>query len=119
MYSRPSTEVIVAPCALRKKTGVPPTPLNARTGLCTPPGVMRVARSKYFRERSSVVDVACLGIIALREFNRRDRGGSSQSYAEDIVFAASAKSSVSSAVTILFDGLICQFPSSSRIAHRT
>src|SRR2546425_8607647 len=84
MYSRPSTEVIVAPCAPRKKSGVPPTPLNARTGLCTPPGVTRVARSKYSRERLSVVNVACLGVIALREFNRRDRGGSSQSYAEDI-----------------------------------
>src|SRR5438552_9462403 len=59
MYSRPSTEVIVAPCALRKKTGVPPTLLNARTGLCTPPGVMRSARSKYSRERSCESKAVC------------------------------------------------------------
>src|SRR6266581_4761466 len=59
MYSRPSTEVIVAPCALRKKTGAPPTLLNARTGLCTPPGVMRWARSKYSRDRSCESKAVC------------------------------------------------------------
>src|SRR6266566_8512064 len=59
MYSRPSTEVIVAPCALRKKTGVPPTLLNARTGLCTPPGVMRWARSKYSQDRSCESKAVC------------------------------------------------------------
>src|SRR5712692_3810100 len=63
MYSRPSTDVIVAPCALRKKTGVPPTPLNARTGLCTPPGEIRTARSKYSRERSSGTIAACCEAI--------------------------------------------------------
>src|SRR6267378_3791669 len=76
MYSRPSTEVSIALCALRKKIGWPSTPLNARTGLCTPPGVMRTARSKYSRERASIVDVASLGVIAITEFNRRGRGGS-------------------------------------------
>src|SRR6267378_1252974 len=63
MYSRPSTDVIVPPCALRKKIGVPPTPLKARTGLCTPPGDTRRARSKYSRERSSVATVAGLGFM--------------------------------------------------------
>src|SRR5712692_1192723 len=59
MYSRPSTDVIVAPCALRKKIGVPPTPLNARTGLCTPPGVTTRERSKYSRERSCESNAVC------------------------------------------------------------
>src|SRR5437016_4660527 len=42
----------MAPCALRKKIGAPPTLLNARTGLCTPPGATRSARLKYSRELS-------------------------------------------------------------------
>src|SRR5437870_5451770 len=69
MYSRPSTEVNLAPCALRKKIGVPPTPLNARTGLCTPPGDTRSARSKYLRERSSLSSSAGWGNI----FNALER----------------------------------------------
>jgi hypothetical protein len=42
----------MAPSALRKNTGVPPTLLKARTGLCTPPGETCCARSKYCWERS-------------------------------------------------------------------
>src|SRR5436190_18619743 len=66
MYSRPSTEVSVAPCARRKKTGVPPTPLKARTGLWTPPGVIRRARLKY----SLDVSISCLGVISDPELLR-------------------------------------------------
>src|SRR2546425_2982627 len=72
MYSRPSTEVNLAPCPLRKEIGVPPTPLNARTGLCTPPGQTRSARSKYLGDRSSVSIAACWGNI-FRHLKRRRR----------------------------------------------
>src|SRR5437879_4602167 len=72
MYSRPSTEVIVAPCALRKKTGVPPTLLNARTGLCTPPGVMRWARSKYSRESSCESKAVCSEAIIFYDIHQAE-----------------------------------------------
>src|ERR687889_606198 len=45
MYVRPSTSVIVAPDACEMKRGVPPTPLNARTGEFTPPGINSDARA--------------------------------------------------------------------------
>ena len=45
MYSRPSTSISRAPVPFAKNTGVPPTLLKARTGLWTPPGVTRRARS--------------------------------------------------------------------------
>ena len=40
-YRWPSTSVSQAPRPSRKKTGVPPTPRNARTGEFTPPGITR------------------------------------------------------------------------------
>src|SRR5579863_2409123 len=40
------------------KTGVPPTAWNARTGLFTPPGIARAARSKSAREMASVTAFA-------------------------------------------------------------
>src|SRR6266446_8185322 len=39
-----------APSARATKNGVPPTPRNARTGLLTPPGMRRWARSKSWSE---------------------------------------------------------------------
>src|SRR5260370_17944486 len=39
-----------APSARAPKNGVPPTPRNARTGLLTPPGMRRWARSKRASE---------------------------------------------------------------------
>src|SRR5260370_20677669 len=39
-----------APSARATKNGVPPTPRNARTGLLTPPGMRRWARSKRASE---------------------------------------------------------------------
>src|SRR5215471_15550801 len=50
MYSRPSASVIVAPFADWMKSGVPPTPRNARTGLFTPPGMICLARSNRAEE---------------------------------------------------------------------
>jgi hypothetical protein len=40
-----------APLARAMKSGVPPTDLNARTGLSTPPGRMRDAAAKSRSER--------------------------------------------------------------------
>src|ERR1700722_2220223 len=45
MYSLPSTSRARQPLADSKNTGVPPTPLNARTVELTPPGITRCARS--------------------------------------------------------------------------
>ena len=41
-----------APCARATNTGVPPTALNARTGLSTPPGRIRDAAANSFSERA-------------------------------------------------------------------
>jgi hypothetical protein len=38
------------PDALRINGGVPPTALNARTGLSTPPGMIFCARAKSFAD---------------------------------------------------------------------
>jgi hypothetical protein len=51
MYLRPSASWMWAPRPFSTKIGVPPTDLNARTGLFTPPGRMRVAAAKSFSER--------------------------------------------------------------------
>src|SRR6185369_3706853 len=50
MYVRPSTSVIVAPCAELMKRGVPPTPRNARTGEFTPPGINSCALMNSFSD---------------------------------------------------------------------
>jgi hypothetical protein len=49
MKRLPSTSSIVAPEPRVTKSGVPPTDLNARTGLSTPPGRTREARWKSVR----------------------------------------------------------------------
>src|SRR5262245_52706251 len=46
MCSWPSTSRIIAPAPPVMKRGVPPTPLKARTGECTPPGDTRFERVK-------------------------------------------------------------------------
>src|SRR3954447_18688037 len=46
MYLLPSTSMRMAPSASLMKTGVPPTPLKARTGEETPPGMRVWARAK-------------------------------------------------------------------------
>src|SRR5450631_4369874 len=94
MYSRPSTEVIVAPCALRKKTGVPPTLLNARTGLCTPPGVTRRARSKYSRERSCESKAVCSDAISSVLFPPFGRGSPLSSYTQLLRIARAISNNV-------------------------
>src|SRR5580765_840480 len=48
MYSLPSTSISVAPDARSMNRGEPPTDLNARTGLSTPPGSSCVARANSF-----------------------------------------------------------------------
>jgi hypothetical protein len=47
----PSMSWIFDPDARRMKSGDPPTALNARTGLSTPPGRIRKAREKRREER--------------------------------------------------------------------
>src|SRR5260221_2615272 len=49
MYSRPSSSTRREPRASRKKTGVPPTARNARTGEFTPPGISSHDRSNSSR----------------------------------------------------------------------
>src|SRR5215472_17186602 len=51
MYLLPSTSTSVAPDARAMKSGEPPTDLNARTGLSTPPGSSCCAREKSFCDR--------------------------------------------------------------------
>src|SRR4051812_20655290 len=46
----PSTSSIREPEARRMKRGLPPTALNARTGLSTPPGNISRAREKSLRD---------------------------------------------------------------------
>src|SRR5260370_17671391 len=53
MYRRPSAPKRYAHSARETKTGVPPTARKARTGLLTPPGMTRHARSKSEREVGS------------------------------------------------------------------
>jgi hypothetical protein len=45
-----------APDALRMKSGVPPTALNARTGLSTPPGRICWARAKSFADLGLAIE---------------------------------------------------------------
>src|SRR5258708_1190051 len=52
MYLLPSTSTSVEPEARAMKSGDPPTDLNARTGLSTPPGSSCVARAKSFLDLS-------------------------------------------------------------------
>src|SRR3954471_6791072 len=52
MYLLPSTSTSVAPAARLMNSGDPPTDLNARTGLSTPPGSSCVARAKSFFDLS-------------------------------------------------------------------
>src|SRR5215831_4350747 len=51
MYLLPSISTSVAPEARAMKSGEPPTDLNARTGLSTPPGSSCCAREKSFCDR--------------------------------------------------------------------
>src|SRR5689334_24945752 len=51
MYSFPSTSTSVEPDALAIKRGEPPTDLNARTGLSTPPGNSCCARENRRSDR--------------------------------------------------------------------
>src|SRR5258707_15156887 len=61
MNRLPSTSSIVAPEPRVTKSGVPPTDLNARTGLSTPPGRMREARVKSVR----LVEVFMIQIVRI------------------------------------------------------
>src|SRR5260221_11170819 len=53
MYSLPSAPTRRAPKARCTNTGCPPTARNARTGLFTPPGISRSARSSSVLETES------------------------------------------------------------------
>src|SRR5215831_18552067 len=57
MYLLPSTSTIVAPDAFLMKSGDPPTDLNARTGLSTPPGSSCCAREKSLSDRFVFIGV--------------------------------------------------------------
>src|SRR5215813_6617749 len=59
MYFLPSTSTSVAPEARAMKRGEPPTDLNARTGLSTPPGSNCCAREKSFCDRVVFMDRHC------------------------------------------------------------
>src|SRR5258708_37240596 len=67
MYSRPSSSTRCAPCPSRKKTGVPPTARNARTGELTPPGISCCERSKRARLRSCITAFSRCGFVEARE----------------------------------------------------
>ncbi len=69
MYSRPSTSRSNAPEPELMKRGVPPTPLKARTGECTPPGATRLARANNCPERPP----AALKPRAIRAHSARHR----------------------------------------------
>src|SRR5215212_2332100 len=72
MYCRLSASKMREPCPCSMKGGVPPTPLNARTGELTPPGMTSCARwkreSEFLPMRSA--------IIAARSAASRHRSGS-------------------------------------------
>src|SRR5215468_8901557 len=55
MYVRPSTSVMRQPSPRSTKKGRPPTPRKARTGLLTPPGMIRWAVAKSSSELECVM----------------------------------------------------------------
>src|SRR5471030_3326134 len=71
MYSRPSSSTTRAPRPSRRKTGVPPTARNARTGELTPPGMTSCERSNSARLRSYMRACGCLALEESRERSRR------------------------------------------------
>src|ERR1700722_17150686 len=77
-----------APSARATNTGVPPTARKARTGLFTPPGMTRLARSKSDREVGS--DIASYGSAA-----RRDPHGSVGPGTDPVVEASTGTSHMS------------------------
>src|SRR2546426_8366555 len=66
MYLLPSTSTSVAPVARAMKIGDPPTDLNARTGLSTPPGRSCVARAKSFFDLSVCIAEANVNIAVMK-----------------------------------------------------
>src|SRR6266566_2005509 len=69
MYRLPSTSTRKQPSACLMKTGVPPTPLNARTGEETPPGISFTALANAAAELA--VRRSTLGMVYAWNVSRR------------------------------------------------
>src|SRR4051812_8498688 len=74
MYLLPSTSTSVAPDARAMKSGDPPTDLNARTGLSTPPGSRYCARAKSRCDRVVFIETTLSHRSAGAGRTRYDRG---------------------------------------------
>src|SRR5256885_9221868 len=73
MYLLPSTSTSVAPDARVMNSGDPPTDLNARTGLSTPPGRSCCARKKSFCDRVVFMETTlCHRSVRSRMFDAID-----------------------------------------------
>jgi hypothetical protein len=70
MYDRPSTSVMRDPDAERMNSGVPPTALNARTGLFTPPGMIFRARVNRRADAEATFRVYCAPRASARAASR-------------------------------------------------
>src|SRR2546425_5105636 len=76
-YERPSTSQMRAPSPRATKNGSPPTPLNARTGLFTPPGMSRIAASnkrseEHTSELQSLAYIVCRLLLEKKKVVRQE-----------------------------------------------